>query len=136
MSWMEKKSLGDYNILKLIGQGCLGTVYLAEHRFIKKHFALKILSEELAADKGFVLRFEKEMAALASLDHPHIVKMHNVSFYNGYYFLVTDCIVDAFGETTNLADFLRTHHNSLQETEYVAILSQIASALDYAHQKK
>ena len=136
MSWMEKKSLGDYNILKLIGQGCLGTVYLAEHRFIKKHFALKILSEELAADKGFVLRFEKEMAALASLDHPHIVKMHNVSFYNGYYFLVTDCIVDAFGETTNLADFLRTHHNSLQETDYVAILSQIASALDYAHQKK
>lgn len=133
---MDKKSLGDYTIIKQIGQGCLGTVYLAEHRFIKKHFALKVLSEEFASDKGFVMRFEKDMAALAQLEHPNIVKIHNVSFYNGYYFVVMECIVDAFGETTNLADYLKVHHGKLQESEIVSILAQIASALDSAHQKK
>ncbi|MBM3192389.1 MAG: serine/threonine protein kinase, partial [Chlamydiae bacterium] len=106
---MERKTLGDYSLIKPIGQGCLGSVYLAEHRFIKKHFALKILSEELSSDKSFIQRFERDMAVLSNLDHPHIVKIHNVSFADGYYFLVMDCIVDAYGETTNLADYLRTH---------------------------
>jgi formylglycine-generating enzyme required for sulfatase activity len=133
---MDKKSLGDYTIIKQIGQGCLGAVFLAEHRFIKKHFALKVLSEDLAADKGFVMRFEKDMAALAQLEHPNIVKIHNVSFYNGYYFVVMDCVVDALGETTNLADYLKVHHAKIQEGEILNILSQIAAALDYAHQKK
>lgn len=133
---MEKKALGDYIIIKQIGQGCLGAVYLAEHRFIKKHFALKVLAEEFASDKAFVLRFEKDMAALAALEHPHIVKIHNVSYHNGSYFVVMDCIVDPYGETTNLTDYLKLHHAKMQEMDYVTILSQIASALDYAHQKK
>ena len=136
MSSMDKKSLGDYTIIKQIGQGCLGTVYLAEHRFMKKHYALKVLSEEFASDKSFILRFEKDMAAISNLDHPNIVKIHNVSFYNGYYFVVMDCIVDPYGETTNLADYLKVHQCKMQEAEFVHILTQIASALDYAHQKK
>jgi formylglycine-generating enzyme required for sulfatase activity len=133
---MDKKVFGDYTIIKQIGQGCLGTVYLAEHRFIKKHYALKVLSEELSSDKAFVQRFEKEMTLLASLDHPHIVKIHNVSFADGYYFVVMDCIVDAYGETTNLGEYLRVHQCKMQEGEFASILSQVASALDYAHQKK
>lgn len=133
---MDRKVFGDYTILKQIGQGCLGTVYLAEHRFIKKHYALKVLPESVSADKAFIQRFEKEMAALGNLDHPNIVKIHNVSFANGYYFLVMDCIVDPYGETTNLGEYLRVHQCKMQEGEFVTILSQIASALDYAHQRK
>lgn len=136
MSIMDKRAFGDYTIIKQIGQGCLGTVYLAEHRFIKKQYALKVLPEELSGDKAFIQRFEKEMTALANLDHPHIVKIHNVSFADGYYFVVMDCIVDAYGETTNLGEYLRVHQCKMQEGEFVNILSQIASALDYAHQKK
>jgi formylglycine-generating enzyme required for sulfatase activity len=133
---MDKRAFGDYTIIKQIGQGCLGTVYLAEHRFIKRQYALKVLSEELSADKAFIQRFEKEMAALANLEHTSIVKIHNVSFANGYYFLVMDCIVDPYGETTNLAEYLRVHQCKMQEGEFVHILTQIASALDYAHQRK
>lgn len=132
----QKKNLGDYSIIKPIGQGCLGKVFLAEHRFIKKHYAIKVLPEELSSDKAFILRFEKEISMLAQLDHPHIVKVHNISYADGYYFLVMDCIVDAFSETTNLADFLKVHQCKMQEMEFVNILSQVASALDYAHQKK
>ncbi len=133
---MEKKSFGDYTILKQIGVGCLGKVYLAEHRFIKKRFAIKVLPQELSSDRAFIARFEKEISSLANLDHPHIVKVHNISFAEGNYFLVMDCIVDSYGETTNLEQYLAIHQCKMHESEYVSILSQIASALDYAHQKK
>jgi len=133
---MDKNTLGDYAIIKQIGQGTLGSVYLAEHRFVKKQFVLKVLPEELANDRNFIQRFEKEVATLATLDHPHIVKVHNVSFADGYYFLVTDCIVDCFGETTNLTQYLGVNKQSLNENEILELLSQIASALHYAHQKQ
>lgn len=133
---MDKKTLGDYAIIKQIGQGTLGSVYLAEHRFVKKQYVLKVLPEELATDRNFIQRFEKEVAILATLDHPHIVKVHNVSFAEGYYFLVTDCIVDCFGETTNLTQYLSVNKQSFNENEILELLSQVASALNYAHQKQ
>ncbi len=132
---MEKRILGDYTIIKQIGGGPLGNVYLAEHRFIKKHFALKVLPEELASDRSFIKRFEKEIKELSSLDHRHIVKVHNVSFSDGLYFLVMDCIVDSLGETTNLLQYLSLRREPLSEEEIRVILAQVASALDYAHQK-
>lgn len=132
---MEKKILGDYNLIKQIGSGPLGTVYLAEHRFIKKQFAIKILPEELSSDRNFIKRFEKEVKGLASLDHPNIVKVHNISGADGSYFFVTDCIVDALGETTNLSQYMSYKRGLLPEEETRSILSQIAAALDYAHQR-
>jgi len=134
---MEKKLLGDYNLIKQIGSGPLGTVYLAEHRFIKKQFVLKILPEELASDRNFIKRFEKEVKGLITLDHPHLVKIHNISFADGNYFFVTDCIVDALGETTNLAQYISHKRGGmLLEEEIKTMLFQLASVLDYAHQKQ
>ncbi len=109
---------------------------MAEHRFMKQQYALKILPEELSSDRGFIQRFEQEIGILASLDHPHIVKIHNISFAQGHYFLVTDCIVDELGETTNLAKFIGGLRRPLEEEELYHILKQIAEALDYAHAKK
>ncbi len=132
---LEAKQLVDYTIIKQIGQGSLGTVYLAEHRFMKKQFAIKVLPEELSTDRAFIQRFEEEISALACLDHPNIVKIHNISFDKGQYFLVTDCVVDDFGETTNLAQYLRTLETPLSEDEIWELLKQLAEALDYAHSK-
>lgn len=133
---MENRVLGDYKLLKEIGRGSLGTVYLAEHRFMKKQYVLKVLPEELSADRGFMERFEREVSLLASLDHPHIVKIHNVSYADGSYFLVVGCIVDSYRETTNLSHYLLNYDSALPEEELIRILSQIADALDYAHHKK
>jgi formylglycine-generating enzyme required for sulfatase activity len=132
----KEKTLGDYILLKTLGHGALGTVYLAEHKFLKKPFALKILPEELASDRGFVQRFEKEVHLLSALDHPNVVKIHNASFIDGQYFVVTDCIVDRFGETTNLAQYVTSHKEPLQEEEIVEIVRQIASALSWVHDKE
>lgn len=133
---MEQRTLGDYRLIKQLGQGTLGCLFLAEHRFMKRQYALKILPEELASDRGFIQRFEEEVGVLSSLDHPGIVKIHNVSFVQGQYFLVMDCVVDDIGEPTNLAKYLVESNHALQEEEVYQILSQIADALDYAHTKK
>jgi formylglycine-generating enzyme required for sulfatase activity len=132
----ETQTLGDYQIIKKIGQGALGQLFLAEHRFMKKQFALKILPEDITQDRAFLQRFEQEVGLLASLNHSNIVKTHNISYANGQYFLVTDCIVDDLGETTNLAQYVMARRHELTEDEIYNILSQIAEALDYAHHLK
>lgn len=133
---MELRALGDYQIIKKIGQGSLGAVFLAEHRFMKKQFALKLFPEELSSDRAFIQRFEEEVDILATLDHPNIVKIHNISFDQGNYFLVTDCIVDEFAETTNLGQYLASSGGKIDEDEIFRMLYQVADALDYAHNKK
>lgn len=132
----EARLLGDYSLIKQIGNGSLGTVYLAEHLFMKKQYIVKILPEELSMDRSFIQRFEEEVGALAALDHPNIVKIHNVSFSQGQYFLVTDCVVDPLGETTNLAQYIMSRTQRFGEEELYHVLLQIADALDYAHSKK
>lgn len=132
---MESRILGDYTIIKQIGQGSFGAVYLAEHRYMKKQYVLKVLPEELATDRSFIHRFEEDVSLLSTLDHPNIVKIHNISFSQGQYFLVTDCVVDDVLETTNLAQYLMGGQK-LNEDIIFHILYQIANALDYAHHKR
>lgn len=130
---MTGKIFGDYTLTHKLGDGTLGSVYLAEHRFIKKQFVLKILPEDMGKDPAFIERFEKEVGTLASLDHPNIVKVHNVSFADGKYYLVSDYIQTTSGESVNLSTYLK---KNLAEDAVYSILEQVASALDYAHQKK
>lgn len=133
---MEHRTLGDYTIIKPIGQGVLGSVFLAEHRFMRRQYVLKVLPEEISTDRNFIQRFEEEVGMLSSLEHPGIVKVYNISFAHGFYFLVTDCIVDELGETKNLAQYLSGLDKPLEEEEILSILKQIAAPLDYAHTKK
>ncbi|MBS0629992.1 MAG: SUMF1/EgtB/PvdO family nonheme iron enzyme [Verrucomicrobia bacterium] len=130
MSAETTVTIGDYIILKELGEGMLGKVFLAQHRFLKKLFVLKVLPTELAENKGFIERFETEVALLGTLDHPQIVKIVNVSCADGKYFLVTEAYPDAL----NLAQYLQKYHQ-LNEEEIWAIGKQVAAALDYAHQK-
>ncbi|TXI42322.1 MAG: serine/threonine protein kinase [Nitrosomonas sp.] len=126
-------TLGDYNILRRLGGGVLGEAYLAEHRFLKRHYVLKVISADLAAQPGFLQRFEKHVSALAQLDHPHIVKIHNVSHADGRYFLVTDAIVDVRGTSTDLKAYLSNAGKRFDEATLFEVLMQLADALDYAH---
>jgi formylglycine-generating enzyme required for sulfatase activity len=130
-----KKILGDYTVLEKIGEGSLGEVYLAEHRFIKRPFALKVIPKQLAGDPGFLQRFEKDLSAIATLDHPNIAKVHNISTADETYFIVSDHITDDFNRSMTLESYLQ-QQKSLSEEEVVQILSQVASALDYAHQRQ
>lgn len=130
---MSTRELGDYLLIKQLGRGSLGIVYLAEHRFMQKQFAIKILPEELSIDRAFIQRFQEDVGRLAALQHPNIVAIHNVCFHDGIYFLVTDCIVDETGESTNLYHYLKSQPEPIDEESLLHHLGQIASALDYAH---
>lgn len=130
---MELRTLGDYHLHKQLGYGSLGTSFLAEHRFTKQLFVLKILPEELATDSGFIRRFEEEVRSLATLSHPGLVKLHTVSHAQSRYFLITDAVVNSVRESTNLAQYMLTRNRRLPEPVLYDLLQQIAEALDYAH---
>lgn len=123
---MQEKIIGDYNVVRKIGQSLLGMTYLVEHRFIKKQYILQLLPEELAREASFVGRFEKQIGCLASLDHPSIVKIYNVSFVGGLYFLITEYLP----ENIPLLEALPR-----EEKEILSVLKQIAETLEYAHAK-
>jgi len=127
-------ALGDYTIQKHLGQGPFGSIYLAEHRFIKKLFAIKVLPEEVSNDPAFIRRFETQVAKIAALDHPNIVKIHNVSCAEGRYFIVMDPMIDSLDETMHLDRFLQSKGKILTEETQEMLLRQIASALDFAHE--
>ncbi|MBS0634674.1 MAG: SUMF1/EgtB/PvdO family nonheme iron enzyme [Verrucomicrobia bacterium] len=129
----ESRFLGDYRLIKHIGQGSMGSTFVAEQRFTKKKYVLKVLPEELSQDRAFLQRFEEEIVALSQLEHPNIVKIYNVSFAQGVYFLVCDCVVDDMGETTNLSEFFRQREKKLTQNEVLSIAQAVAGALDYAH---
>lgn len=132
---MEKERLGDFEIIRQMGKGPLGTIYLGEHTFIKRRFALKVLPEELAKDPLFIDRLQKEVGKYAVLDHINIAKIHNVSFDRGVYFIVSDYISDKYGESKNISQYLSSLEGRLSEKEVFSILKQVAYASDYLHQK-
>jgi formylglycine-generating enzyme required for sulfatase activity len=128
--------LGDYQIQRRLGEGPLGEVFLAEHRFLKRPFALKLFPAEFCVDDSFVHRLEQQMHTIASLDHPNIVKIHNITAVEGRYFLVSEAVVDALGQTMHLDRYLMRKGAPLQEEEILSLLRQVASALDYAHSQR
>jgi formylglycine-generating enzyme required for sulfatase activity len=133
---MEREYLGDFKVIRKIGAGPLGALYLGEHKFIKRRFVIKVLPLEISEDALFIERFEKEIGKVATLEHMNLVKVHNVSSVDGIYFIVSDFIGDAHGESKNLSQYLGGLEKRLSETEVMHILKQIAYALDYIHGKK
>jgi len=127
----EGRTLGDWVIVKYLGPGPLGGAYVASHRFTKQKSVLKVLPQELAADRNFLGRFEEEVEKTASIDHPHIAKTYNASFSDGLYFLVTECVVDTNQETRTLSQHFSGRYATQQEI--LSVAEQIAGALDYAH---
>jgi formylglycine-generating enzyme required for sulfatase activity len=126
-------TLGDYKLTRQLGASVMGQTFLAEHLFLHRHFVLKVLSQTFSQQPDFLQRFEEHVSALATLDHPHLVKIHNVSHAQGYYFLVTDAIVDERGTSTNLYEYLKQAGRRLDEATLLEILLQLADALDYSH---
>ncbi len=129
-------NLGEYTLIKPLGKGAMGEAFLAEHRLMKRQVVLKILPLELSKDSKFIHRFETHVEALARLDHPHLVKIHNVCHVDDRYFFVTDYICNSEGKVCNLAHYFEQKKHLLSEEEVLRIVRQIASALDYAHQHK
>ena len=82
--------LGDYELLKKLGQGGMGTVYQAQHVRLKRVVALKVLPQNRLGNTDAVARFEREIEAVGRLDHPHIVRALDAREVDGIRFLVME----------------------------------------------
>ncbi|BBX21746.1 hypothetical protein MTER_11570 [Mycolicibacter terrae] len=121
----------EYTILKLLGAGGMGKVYLAQHPRLPRRDALKVLRRSLSADDEYEERFRREAEAAAVLDHPNIVRVHDRGEHRGRLWIAME-YVD--GET--LGELVcRRFPAGMPAASVIPIVASIADALDYAHRK-
>ena len=86
------RTLGHYRILSKIGQGGMGVVYRAHDERLDRDVAIKVLPEEVADDPVRLTRFEREAQAVARLDHPGILAIHDFGHEDGVTYAVTELL--------------------------------------------
>src|SRR5262249_32895478 len=85
-------SIRERQIVKEVGQGGMGHVYLARHERLQREVALKLLPANLAADPQFRGRFEREMAVIGQMGHPNLVRAYDAGVADGRLFLVMELL--------------------------------------------
>jgi|GEM_PF-6096196 len=116
----------ELEIVRLIGRGGMGAVYEARQKNLDRVVAMKILPSEMGQDAAFAERFAREAHAMARLNHPHIVTIHEFGERSGWYFLLME-----FVDGVSLRGLLDSGHVSPKEA--LTIVPQICEALQYAH---
>src|SRR5215469_16563820 len=84
--------VGDYEVHKLIGSGGMGEVYQARDLRLARNVAIKVLPAYLTNDADRLRRFEQEAQATAALNHPNILAVHQMGFYEGAPYLVSELL--------------------------------------------
>lgn len=127
------KTLGKYRIVECIGQGRMATVYKAVQAVLERYVAVKVFHKDLAEDGSFSARFEREVKAVATLHHPHIVPILDCGIEGGAPYIVMEYL-----EGTTLEARLEALASSralMPLREVGRICVAVARALDHAHQR-
>ena len=120
----------NYRVLRRIGSGGMGSVYLAANTNIDQQVAIKALRPEVAQNVVLRSRFKQEAELLCSLDHPGIVKFLNyVETANGI-FLIMEYV-----KGVTLEDFIKKKNGLIVEKKAYSIICEILDAFAYAHSK-
>jgi len=119
-------SLGAYQVQEFLGQGAMGTVYKAYHPGLARTAAVKVLLN-LDPDSETSARFQREAQAIAAMRHPHILNVYDFGEYEGSPYMIVEYMPGG-----SLADLAKGGHTLTRE-EALDRLSEIGSALDYAH---
>jgi len=123
----EGDALGGYRIVRLIGRGGMGAVYLADDLRLGRKVALKVLGADTAALPRVRERFVRESHLAASLDHPHILPIYEAGDAAGEPFIAMRYVPGP-----DLAGIIE-RDGPLPLDRTVALIAQVASALDAAH---
>jgi hypothetical protein len=122
----DGQKIGGYELLAFIGAGGMGEVYKAHDKNLERPVALKLLPAHLAHDAGRLRRFRAEARAASSLNHPHILVVHDFGEFNGRPFIVSEFVE---GQTLRA----RINASPIPVKDAVNIATQVASALAAAH---
>lgn len=125
---VEKTFFGHYRLEKELGQGGMGTVYLARDTGLDREVALKILRADLGEDPSFARRFLEEIEVTASLAHPNIIRVYALGEQGGRLYLVMEHL-----DRPSLED--RMDRGKITEGEVLEIGMGISSALQFAHEE-
>jgi serine/threonine protein kinase len=129
MALADGAEFAGFRIVRLIGVGGMGEVYLAEHPRLPRQDALKILARDLSTSGEFHERFIREADLAAKLFHPSIVGVHDRGDYDGQLWIAMDYV-----DGPDAAKLLRQRYPAgMPVEEVIAIIDPVASALDYAH---
>ncbi len=122
------QKLGQYEIRALLGKGGMSSVYLAYQPAMDRLVAVKVLPREFLHDDTFLTRFQTEVRTIARLEHLHILPIYDVGEENGIPYYVMRYLPGG-----TLADLIEERLPDLPRL--VQIVEQVASALDYAHER-
>ena len=118
--------LGKYKILDQIGSGGMAKIYLAEHRQMKHRVAIKVLPPAKAQDRSALERFYREARAIAALQHPNIIRAHDIDHEGDLHFLVMELI-----HGSNLEEVVH-REGPLTPADAIRYLRQTALGLQHA----
>jgi predicted Ser/Thr protein kinase len=119
--------LAEFRIVRRLGEGGMGVVYLAEDEHLGRPVALKVIAPQLAHDPEFQRRFEAEARNAAAIDDPHVVPIYSAGTVENKLFIAM-----RFVDGTDLRSVL-AESGALEPGAAVAIVAEIAAALDGAH---
>ena len=126
---MTGKILGNYRILKKIGEGGMGSVYLARDLSLEREVAIKIIAPDLARNPDLMARFRVEAIAQAKLNHTNIVTIHSFDQEKDIY-----CIVMEYMEGKTLKAAIKEKEN-LPVVQALKIFTQLLAGIAYAHSR-
>ena len=121
--------LGAYKIIRKLGQGGMGMVFLAEHQRMKRLVALKVLPPQLTRQPAAIQRFQREVHALARLSHPNIVTAFDADEARGLHLLVMEYV-----DGTDLSVLVKKQ-GPLPVDRAIDFIIQAARGLEYAHKR-
>ena len=125
------QTFAGYTIVRLLGTGGMGEVYLAEHPRLPRRDALKVLPSDVCADNEYRQRFNREADIAATLWHPHIIGVHDRGDVDGQIWISMDYV-----DGTDAGELLRDRYpDGMPKHEVLDIVTSVGEALDYAHQQ-
>ena len=125
---MEARHLNQYRLLKRLGAGGMGEVYLAEHSLLKRPCAVKLIRSDTASDPIELARFEREVRATARLSHPNTVEVFDYGRTDaGLFYYVMEYL-----RGLSLDDIVK-RHGPMPPARVIHLLRQVCGALDEAH---
>lgn len=122
-------SIQGYSILRELGKGGFGAVYLARHHETKEELALKVMLPAVVTNSEITERFLREIDNTQVLNHPNIIKLLNSGYYNGTFFFTLE-----YCNGGTVFDLMQPKGGRLSIDEAISIIVQVLDGLDYAHQ--
>ena len=126
----EARQLGQYVLRERIGEGGMGEVFRAEHQFLRRPCAVKLIRPEQAGDAATLTRFEREVQSTAALTHPTTVQIFDYGRADdGTFYYVMEYL------DGRSLDKVVAEEGPLEPTRAVGILRQLCGALGEAHER-